>query len=235
MKTAILINDKPIEIPANWDEVNYETFLKLRHAKTQIDVVIALTGLPPDVANQLSEPVIDALVKPCEFWIGDEPPTTTTQPIKVPNDIREMEFARRVNAEHRMKEQDDLYCVIILLAIYLTGTIDDEDIERKLVELNNQPCVAVLIAGNELMKQYLGIIDYESKIPKPIRKSDETRAGIKDLDKYGVFGFIDGLAGGDILKHDLIYKLPYETVMLKSNLNTEVANYQHRLREIMNK
>lgn len=234
LKTSLLINDKPIEIPSGWEDVSIGNLLKLMETDEPNQLCSILTGMPMDVVKNIPEPQIEIIISPCQEWIGNGLPEEMKHSMKLPSDIRDMEFARRVNAEFMLKDSKYFSQCVKILAIYLATSSEDEDIEAKLNELMLFPCMEVIAAGGELLKQYQGICEAEAKMPKPNRRSEEIRANIKELDKFGIFAFVDGLAGGDILKHDAIYKQPYSKVMLKSRMNIELSNYQNRLSEILN-
>lgn len=59
--------------------------------------------------------------------------------------------------------------------------------------------------------------------------ADLMNAGVSELDKLGIFNIIDSLAGGDILKHDEVRKLPYYKVfdkLLKGVIESKIQkNY----------
>lgn len=194
-----------------------------------------LTGLSKGTVEQLSEEIIEIIITPCKEWVDGGLPEATEHSFKLPEDIQQMEFARRINAEYLLKNCNFFVGCSKLLSIYLAASIEDEDIEKKWAELMLMPCIEVIAAGKQLLKQYEKLCEDEAKLPKPIRRNEEQRAGIKELDKFGIFAFVDGLAKGDILKHDEIYKQPYAKVMLKARMNTEVSNYQIRLSDIINK
>lgn len=235
IKTAITIDEKPVHIPSGWQDVTMGMFILLMEPIDSSQLCSILTGLSKGTVEQLSEQTIEIIISPCNEWVGEKLPDVTEHSFKLPDDIQQMELARRINAEYMLKDCNFFVGFSKLLSIYLAASIEDEDIEKMWAELMMKPCIEVIAAGKQLFKQYQRLCEDEAKLPKPTRRNEEQRAGIKELDKFGIFAFVDGLAKGDILKHDEIYKQPYAKVMLKARMNTEVSNYQIRLSDIINK
>lgn len=233
MKTAVKINGQNVNVPADWSEVTYGLMKNVRGVTDNYMLISFLTGIELEAVKTIPEETINIMLHPCSLWLDEPMPEITKHSLPIPSDIQEKEFARRVNAEHMLKEADEFLACGIILSIYLAASIEDEAIEAQAIEVDKMPVLEVIAAGRELLEQYKKLCQDESKAPKPQRRSEEERAGIGELDKFGVFAFVDGLAGGDILKHDLIYSQPYRVVMLKAHMNTEYANYHRRLAEIM--
>jgi hypothetical protein len=49
---------------------------------------------------------------------------------------------------------------------------------------------------------------------------------------FGVFATLDTLAGGDVTKHDVVWKLPAKQVYTKLLYDKMVRNYQRDLKKI---
>jgi len=58
--------------------------------------------------------------------------------------------------------------------------------------------------------------------------SKELTAGIDSLYRFGVFAEIDGLADGDITKHNEIGNMPYHVIFTKISLNLEKNKFEKR-------
>ena len=58
-------------------------------------------------------------------------------------------------------------------------------------------------------------------------------AGVDKLKPFGIFGTIDGLAQGNILKHDEVLLYPYRDVFIKLLYEYEKGEYQKRYAEIL--
>lgn len=55
------------------------------------------------------------------------------------------------------------------------------------------------------------------------------QAGINELDQFGIKNTLDNLAGGDILKYDLIRQLPYHEVFDKQYMETIKKKVEKKL------
>lgn len=84
----------------------------------------------------------------------------------------------------------------------------------------------VLWLKDELEQIFKLESEYLSNPPEP----DMIAAGVKELDEMGEINVIDSLAGGDVLKWDLVKALPYHVVFDKLRKNLLEArvnkNYQ---------
>ncbi len=83
------------------------------------------------------------------------------------------------------------------------------------------------------LKFVINSINEVSELEKKLAyepEADEERAGIEMFNEFGYFVTIDRLAGGDILKHDEVGKMPFSHVFAKLRLNQTdsifMKNYQ---------
>jgi hypothetical protein len=83
-----------------------------------------------------------------------------------------------------------------------------------------------------IINQFNVLVTKEKKELSSKPTSEQTRAGISMFDSLGMFNTIDALAGGDILKHEAIYNLDYNTIFLKlkkSNLEVKFKNNYEKI------
>jgi len=93
---------------------------------------------------------------------------------------------------------------------------------------NNEIMYFICWLSDELKSVYtLEKNNLGSKDPNP----ELIQAGISDLNVFGDMNIIDTLAGGDILKHEAIKKLPYKVIFDKQFKSVIENNIQTRIRE----
>lgn len=83
-----------------------------------------------------------------------------------------------------------------------------------------------------LKEQYKQINELEEQYLYTPPEAKLLQAGIKELDILGDKNTIDSLAGGDVLKWDLVKQLPYSVVFDKLLKNTIESRINKRLVEI---
>ena len=59
-------------------------------------------------------------------------------------------------------------------------------------------------------------------------------AGIENLNKFGIFGTIDSLADGDVLKHNDVINLPYHYIFTKLLYEKTKAEYTEAAMKLSN-
>lgn len=85
----------------------------------------------------------------------------------------------------------------------------------------------------DYIRQLQEINERETKEWKFPVESDAHLCGIDDLQRFGIFGTIDDLAGGDILKHDRILNQPYHIVFFKIARDAAKARFEKRYRDFL--
>ena len=85
---------------------------------------------------------------------------------------------------------------------------------------------------NYLRKEISLINEIEEAALSYYPTSDEHRAGVERFAKYGYMMPIDSLAGGDVLKYELIKKVPYEVAFTKLSMEKDRADFDKALFEI---
>mgnify|MGYP000913178014 len=85
---------------------------------------------------------------------------------------------------------------------------------------------------NFIVSEHQKLIERENRILHHEPEVEELEAGIESLHKFGRMATVDTLAGGDLLKHNLIIEMPYSRVFTKMYMESEKAKYHKRLFEI---
>ena len=86
---------------------------------------------------------------------------------------------------------------------------------------------------NHIEKEVTKIIDKEKAlIYEPTGK--QLAAGIENLNKFGLFGTIDSLADGDVLKHKAVINLPYHYIFTKLLYEKTKAEYTEAAMKLSN-
>lgn len=76
---------------------------------------------------------------------------------------------------------------------------------------------------------------WKEKVKVVEATEEQLRAGIRELDRFGVQGLLYSLSNGNILNADLVLLKPYYEIMGWVMYETEVASYNRRLAEVMKK
>lgn len=63
--------------------------------------------------------------------------------------------------------------------------------------------------------------------------AEQSKAGIKQLDKYGMMNLIDSLAGGDILKYEAVLMMEYTVAFTKLRMNKDSELFRRRYADVM--
>ena len=95
--------------------------------------------------------------------------------------------------------------------------------------LLKQKIVDIFHFYNHLINEIEITIKNENRLLNYIPDPDEIAAGIDRFNKFGIFGTIDSLADGDLLKHKEILKMPYNIVFSKLLYMKEQGMYQKAL------
>ncbi len=62
---------------------------------------------------------------------------------------------------------------------------------------------------------------------------EQLKAGIKQLDKYGMMNLIDSLAGGDLLKYESVLMMEYGVAFTKLRMNKDAKLFRRRYSEVI--
>lgn len=93
---------------------------------------------------------------------------------------------------------------------------------------NNEILYFILWLKDQLELWNLNELNYLSSEPN----IELSGAGINELDKFGVMNVVDALAGGDITKHELIWKMKYGNVFDKQWKSVIESKIQKKLSKV---
>lgn len=237
MKTALKINDLPVEIPVSWDELTFGQFLNITKADTDAQILSAATGIDLQLCEQVNPELLSILLQPLIELIQEQPQATEVEIIAgetLPLKIGRKEFARKVNCDAAMKKFKGMELIGRIVSVYLSPGIDDTDIENFEKKVLSEKFLVVFSAGQNLILQLNKLNESEKKIPPPRYRSEEIRAGINDFKKYGVISLVRGIALKWGISKDDVYRWSYNEVLLELKISADENNYQRRLSEILN-
>jgi hypothetical protein len=217
-------------MPNSFDDVTMAQFARLRETDSVWEQIYILTGIHPNswksIVNQeqilywltwLDWSTLDKLEKPEHVLIN-------WKLIPTQIDIGKDTFAQKIIAQRKLQEcktQDEQIKMIPeIVAIYLQPHIHNtsfnpDKVQDALIEVLKMSVATIVPLGDFYIKDMLRIIEREQKTLKYTPDRKELLAGVQDLNKFGEKNLVDALAGGDVLKHDDVLKLPYNTVYLK--------------------
>lgn len=228
------INDHPVTCPGGWEDLTLGQVLDME-GKTIQEQLSILTGVDlsslGDEAFILFAVVIEWLVEPPDWTNLPLPQKFLRQEIPFP--LGSKCFGQKLYAQDLLTRKPSAFDELI--GIYFAKVFDDKDIDYVTEKVRKQSCIEAVPVALWLRGEVIKLMEKESKLLKSEATNEEKRAGLKNFDKFGSFNLIDTLAGGDILKHDEIYKQTYDRVFLKLYRDLEVSNYQRKLTEIYSK
>jgi hypothetical protein len=236
LKTAITINGQPVNIPAEWEDITLKQAIQLHSAKTDAEILAAVSGLDLEVCENIRPMQLAAIVWPINA-LGEMPSLDEwTLSLPKPKSLGSMEFARKVNVEGLARlKLIDTELIGRTVAIYCANDIDDKDIEDCYLRLLNEPFIAVAAAGQYISSQLAEMSKAEAAIKPAEYESEEWQAGISDFKKYGTFGLVRGISLRHHCSDEDVYRWSYNKVLLELQYAADENAYQRKLNKILNK
>jgi hypothetical protein len=138
---------KKIKLPTDWHEMKLQQFIDLVNAKNEIEKIAAITGLPAEWVEGLSEDMLLSEIYTRCGWLAD--PTLIEKLTKIPvfdfrigpyefssrKSIREMTLGQFFDAQNYMTGKTQIECFPYLIALYTFG-VEDAEKMHKYVEEN---------------------------------------------------------------------------------------------------
>lgn len=236
MKTALIINDVPVELAYSWEELTCQQYFDVIRSQDDVGAFAALTGIDAGICKQMQPDVLKTILEPVRKFMQEEIPVYEIKSIagkSAPEDIGKKEYARKANVDHYAKKVSQIELLFKTACIYLSSGIEDEDIKATEQELMKEKFTDVISIGSDLFKNYILLCKSESKIPAPQYEPEELQAGVKDFQKYGVHGLVRSIALRWGVSTDDIYKWPYNKVLLEIRITADENSYERRLRKIL--
>lgn len=234
MKTAIKINGQHVTIPATWEEVTLKQAIALNLAKTDAEVLNAISGINLAICNAIDPVKLAAIIWPINA-IGELPTSEEwTLTLPKPKPLGKLEYARKVNADGLHKSNlDPIEMMGRLVAIYCAKGIEDEDIDSCYSMLLDMPFPSVNDAGRFMLNQLEEMGKAEATIRAPEYESEEWQAGIDDFKKYGTFGLVRGISLRHHCTDEDVYRWSYNKVVLELRYSADENAYQRKLNKIL--
>lgn len=219
-------------LPSSFDDISTTQFYKLRKCDDVYDQIEILSGISAGSWRSIVNP--DHVTK-WMAWMVWEDLERIERPkfisiagcmYVLKDDIGKDSFAQKIIAQRKFAscktQEDQIKIIPELVAIYLQPYFDrsglgfDADkLPDALIDVMRLPISIVLPLGNYIIKDLFRILEREARTLKYTPDRKELLAGVNDLSKFGEKNLVDALAGGDVLKHNDVLKLPYNTVYLK--------------------
>lgn len=110
--------------------------------------------------------------------------------------------------------------------------LKDRDVDCFLEDIQNYPVSKVIEFILWVRDELSDIGDLEKKYLSSDPSPKMIQAGISNLDQFGAMNIVDSLAGGDILKHELIKKLKYNVIFDKQYREVITNEIQNKLAKL---
>lgn len=236
MKTALIINDVPVELAYSWEELSCQQYFDVIRSQDDVGAFAALTGIDAGICKQMQPDVLKTILEPVRKFMQEEIPVYEIKSVAgktAPEDIGKKEYARKANVDYYSKKVSQVELLFKISCIYLAAGIEDEDITAVENELLKEKFTDVISIGSDLFKNYILLCKSESKIPAPEYEPEELQAGVKDFQKYGVHGLVRSIALRWGISTDDVYKWPYNKVILEIRITADENSYERRLRRIL--
>jgi hypothetical protein len=203
-------SSRDFKLPSKWEEITLSTYLDIK-----------ANGLAKGlIKSEVEEDQEDLLLKAMPFL---------KRKIKavVPDYIKDINIASDEwgKLEHTKiildKEKEELKALSGIVKIY------------KGFEILDRSMPEVMGVQSEIFSQLNKFFDRFKELAEYQPEQDELQAGIDELDQFGFFNTVDRLAGGDVLKHDLILKEPALKIynkLLKDYIDAKIQKRLHKIR-----
>ena len=158
---------------------------------------------------------------------------------EVPDNLEQIRIGQKYYVES-LEFANDFEAVKKILAVYYQPLYFDciFDIDKSIqfeTIIENIDSFEAIPVAKHLFEEIHKLQEKESENLSQKRTNQQIAAGIGKLDKYGSFGTIDMLAGGDPLKYESISQLSWSIAFLKLKLEKDRSDYEKNLSEIMRK
>ncbi len=165
MKITIELNGvkQEREIPLNWDQVNFEQFLKLIKAGDDIAEILSIfTGIEADVLRKATIQNLEVIINLLSFLKTDFEPVVPEKCLgyDIPKNLEFESIGQFQDLKLEaleMKEEISKYA--LFCAIYATKPYDFKEAEKKKVEFLKAPAREVVGIGNFTLLKLVELIN----------------------------------------------------------------------------
>ena len=228
------------KIPSNWSDLKMSDLQYLRdNIKDDVKIAERLTGLNIEQLAQIDvTPIRSVLDELFSVKVEDIEPkeyiTVNDKDYLLPN-VKVKTFFQKLEAFKAWQKGD----VQKVLSIYLEPLIrgskkpkpkKTEVLKKEFSKLTVQEFYS---SFNYIESQLKELVKMEQDMPKPPTTPEQIEAGAESFNVLGDFNTVDLLAGGDVLKHEAIYMMPYITIYKKLFRNNLNSIFEDRYSKIM--
>ena len=246
------------QLPTDWTEVTWKMYNRLKLSDgSLLGILYSFTEVPPSQWLLMSQIEIEVRLFPYlqfatsfpEKYLCPEFLKIKDKFILIPRDLGKLSWAQKIAAQKIIVESKGSADVLPeLLAIYiyalyrgkkLSANEDDSYFEeaKDFSKFIFDDCSIVDLLGvfvhlsNEIYR--LLKRDSENLSCKPT--SEQVRAGIDKMNKYGIMNILDPLSGGNVLNHDSLLAIEYNLIFHKLNYDNGKNKFQERYADIITK
>lgn len=251
----VKISDQTVPLPDSWDEVSLDAYNRLTtwDGKSIPHLLAKITGVHAFtlVDDPNLYPLLDRL-----SWLTTAPEkqelsgtvTLGGRAVRYPAEISQERFQCKVMMDknitgHAKKNLSITEAMTFTLAAYLYEPYNEKpwSIHRisdvnDFMTLTGAMSVPEAIALGEMYHEQGMILTekWNRALSGGEYTNEQLRAGIKKLEKYGVWGMVNQLIPMLNLSREMIMQLPYEEVFLSLLYSKEQSEYQRKLHAILN-
>jgi hypothetical protein len=252
---TLQLGENKLSLPTDWNELTLNIYLKLLKwdKKDFAHLIEQLTGSKliriADLTSLASVvPYLDWLKKPFKTTLADLPDMVTVdeKQVRYPLDISKEPFQCKM---YMQKNYNDLLATMtpveayyeaipFTLACYLYpekwNVITDIDKINKYQDVILQmKMIEAVPLAEEYHRQNILLTQRWNKALNSQYENNELRAGIKGLEKFGIWG--TGYNLGGLQDFDKVMQLPYSHVFLSLVYEKQKREYQRKLEKIVNR
>lgn len=248
MKKVQLYGSEQIGLlPESWEEVTLSTYIRLQQwDRFDIRQLLALiTGLPHlDYSNKqtielLAGTFLEFMTKEIDFSDYTIDGSITIEGKKVLFDLDLSNYDYQINyyigKELAACEQiESSYPFVIASVLYKSWSGKKWDF-NKVVEfekvVSELPVLDALPLAEHFIQENIKLNTQWNDQLKDITTSEQKRAGIDKLQRFGNWSLVYNLANNDILKMDEVMRVPYSRIFTALLYNQERTLFERRLQK----
>lgn len=212
----IEISGREYKIPSKHSEINGRQLHSIREDKPRA-IIKALTGIPHDVVDKLSNQSVMQIYGILEFIYEMPNDAIIKKEVKVSAEA----WLKIELAKQALETKNEPYIIAEVSRIYFGDKALDWDIRF----LYGQTAQIIYSIG-VFLERYREL--YEDNEPD----DDQLEAGIKGLESFGVGAIRYSLAQGDVTKYEQIEQMSAESIYFTLLYEKAKNEYTDRLKEI---
>lgn len=230
------VNNKPIEFPQGWGEITLAQWKRIEVCATDNEVAAVLLGVEVNnITLQKIYPFMLWMQVPFDYTIWSFPKSIILNGVELATniDIKTHTFGQKILLQKLKPHEFEKSLAIYFQPILNRCEFNYEQSLYLLCEIEKLKLSEVIPINNFLLNQLKKIMEKENAELSVPATAEQTRAGIKMFDEFGVNNTIDALAGGDILKYNKVLMMDYNTIFLKLKRNKLENKFKRNYQKIM--